>query len=78
MRDPLRAFRSCGSDRVALRYRLRPFDVYACDACTIWLRHPLPDARELVAMYEDRRYGRGLSGLLGSRRGGLDVPALVR
>lgn len=39
-----------------LRYRLRPYDVYACDACTIWFRHPLPDERELTAMYEDARY----------------------
>ena len=48
--------KSCGSERVRRRYRLRPFDVYACDACTIWFRHPLPDERELTAMYEDARY----------------------
>jgi SAM-dependent methyltransferase len=48
--------KSCGSKRVRRRYRLQPFDVYACDACTIWFRHPLPDERELTAMYEDARY----------------------
>ena len=54
--DPAPRCGSCGSEHVRLRYRLHPFDVYACDACTIWFRHPLPNERELVAMYEDARY----------------------
>jgi 2-polyprenyl-3-methyl-5-hydroxy-6-metoxy-1,4-benzoquinol methylase len=41
---------------VRRRYALEPFDVYACDSCTIYFRHPLPDAAELVAMYENPRY----------------------
>ncbi len=51
-----RACLSCGSDRVHLHCRLPRYDVYACEGCTIRFRHPLPDARELVEMYEDERY----------------------
>ncbi len=46
----------CGSPRIARRYRLRRFDVLACDACTLRFRHPLPTADELRAMYDDPRY----------------------
>jgi SAM-dependent methyltransferase len=47
---------SCGAATPALRYRLRAFDVYDCLRCGMRFRHPLPDARELAAMYEDPRY----------------------
>ena len=47
---------SCGSPRLRRRYRLRHFDVFACDGCTMRFRHPQPSAAELRAMYEDPRY----------------------
>jgi len=56
VREPPRACGACGSERIRRRYALHAFDVWACDACTIALRHPLPDERELVAMYESERY----------------------
>lgn len=56
MREAPRACLSCGSEQLRRHCRLRGFDVYTCARCTIRFRHPLPDARELVAMYEDERY----------------------
>ena len=56
MRSAPAACKSCGSARVRRRYALQAFDVWACDTCTIYFRHPLPDAAELVAMYENPRY----------------------
>ena len=47
---------ACRSSRIARRYRLRRFDVFACEACALQFRHPLPTADELQAMYEDPRY----------------------
>ena len=46
----------CSSPLIARRHRLPRFDVFACDACTLRFRHPLPDPDELRAMYEDPRY----------------------
>jgi len=46
----------CGAGAIALHCRLRRFSVYRCDVCTLRFRHPLPDAAELRAMYEDERY----------------------
>jgi len=46
----------CGATTITLHCRLRRFSVYRCDACTLRFRHPLPDAAELRAMYEDERY----------------------
>lgn len=46
----------CGSRAVTLHCRLPRFSVYRCGECTLRFRHPLPDAMELRAMYEDERY----------------------
>jgi SAM-dependent methyltransferase len=56
VRDVPRVCVSCGGDRLHLHCHLARFDVYTCERCTIRFRHPLPDARELVEMYEDERY----------------------
>ncbi len=46
----------CGATALALHCRLPRFSVYRCAGCTLRFRHPLPDAAELRAMYEDDRY----------------------
>lgn len=46
----------CRSPEIARRYRLQRFEVFACAACSLRFRHPLPTADELRAMYEDPRY----------------------
>jgi len=46
----------CDGTAIALHCRLTRFDVYRCGTCTLRFRHPLPDAAELHAMYEDERY----------------------
>jgi SAM-dependent methyltransferase len=83
--DPI-ACLCCGSGRVRCRYRLRPFEVWVCDDCTVQFRHPLPNDEELRAMYEDPRYhasqyfdepDEGAPELRIFRRGLADLAALV-
>ena len=54
--DAPRSCPLCDATDVTLHCRLRRFSVYRCAACTLRFRHPLPDAAELWAMYEDERY----------------------
>lgn len=77
----------CDGTRIRRRYRLRPFDVWVCDDCTVQFRHPLPSDDELRAMYEDPRYHasqyfdeptEGSPELRIFRRGLADLAALVR
>ncbi len=46
----------CTADAIVRHCSVTHFDVYRCGTCTLRFRHPLPDAAELRAMYEDARY----------------------
>jgi 2-polyprenyl-3-methyl-5-hydroxy-6-metoxy-1,4-benzoquinol methylase len=52
---PACSIRGCGGD-CATVYRLARFDIVRCRSCGLLARHPLPDAEELRAMYEDPAY----------------------
>lgn len=66
MRAPLPACRSCGSDGVCrvgpippgalfagreLTEPLDPGQLYRCETCRLWFRHPVPDSSVLASLY---------------------------